>query len=152
MDGLKAAREGIWDNVDEQPKRKTAAQKRAEEVVARETQRLREQEEALATWPKRLMTNLERASKQSWDISVVKERFVIAYTDIWGDPEELRFGMTPQGRFDQWNSTDDWYAMDELERLLNLAEEAERELQRKAAVRQGALAKLTDEERKELGL
>ncbi len=136
----------------EKPKRKTAAERRAEEAVARETQRLREQEEALAAWPARLMKNLERAARQSWDTFVSQGRFVVHARNSWGDTDEQRFGLTPVGRFEMWNQDNDWYAMDELERLLDAAEEAEREEQRRYMVRQGALAKLTDEERKELGL
>lgn len=151
MDGLKAAREAIWDEPSK-PARKTAAEKRAEEVVARETQRLREQEEALAAWPERLMKNLERSSKQYWDIAVQNNRFVVAAKDSWGDLDEQRFGLIPTGRFEMWNQDNDWYAMDELERMLDHAEAEQREQERKAAIRQGAIAKLTKEEREELGL
>lgn len=97
------------------------------------------------------MKNLERAGKQGWSFYVTNSRFEVHARTNWG-MEELRFGYTPVGRFELWNQDNDWYAMDELERYLNDAEEAEREAQRLAQVRAGALNKLTAEEREALGL
>lgn len=149
-DGIKAARIQLFE--PDNPKRLTAAERREQEAVARETQRLQEQEAALAAWPDRLMSNLSRATKQGWSFYVTNSRFVVDARTSWGDVEELRFGYTPVSRFELWNQDNDWYAMDELERYLNDAEEAEREAQRKAQVRAGALNKLTAEEREALGL
>lgn len=146
-DGIKAAREHLFET----PKRETAKERREREAVARETQRLQEQEAALAAWPERLMSNLSRATKQGWGFYITNNRFEVHARTSWGT-EELRFGYTPVGRFELWNQENDWYAMDELERYLNAAEEAEREAQRLAQVRAGALNKLTAEEREALGL
>lgn len=150
-DGIKAAREQLFET-DKTPKRAPArVERREREAVARETQRLQDQEAALKAWPERLMKNLERAGKQGWSFYVTNSRFVVDARTNWG-MEELRFGYTPVGRFELWNQDNDWYAMDELERYLNDAEEAEREAQRLAQVRAGALNKLTAEEREALGL
>lgn len=136
----------------EAKKRETAAERREREAVARETERLKAQAEALEAWSGRLMTNLERASKQYWDISVSNGRFVVISRDAHNDTSEHRFHLTPVGQYNVWGGEGDWDQMDELERQLDYAEEREREAQRKAAIRQGALAKLSAEERKELGL
>ena len=144
------------DNLDalasQVKKKETAKERREREAVERETERLKAQAEALEAWPSRLMANLERATKQSWSIYVSNGRFVVDARSSWGDTEEKRFGLTPVGHYNTWGGEGDWDSMEELERLLNDAEEAEREAQRKYAIRQGAIAKLTPEERKELGL
>ncbi len=150
-DGIKAAREQLFET-DKTPKRVTAMERREREAVARETQRLQDQEAALKAWPERLMKNLERAGKQGWSFYVTNSRFVVHARTSRDDVEDLRFGYTPVGRFELWNQDNDWYAMDELERYLDNAEEAEREAQRVAQVRAGALNKLTAEEREALGL
>ena len=144
------------DNLDalasQVKKKETAKERREREAVERETERLKAQAEALEAWSGRLMANLERASKQYWDISVSNGRFVVISRDAHNDTSEHRFGLTPVGHYNTWGGEGDWDSMEELERLLNDAEEAEREAQRKYAIRQGAIAKLTPEERKELGL
>lgn len=136
----------------ETKKKETAKERREREAVERETERLKAQAEALEAWPARLMANLERSTKQSWSIYVHNGRFRVDARGSWGDTEDIRFGLTPVGHYNIWGGEGDWDSMESLERLLDNAEEAEREAQRKHAIRQGAIAKLTAEERKELGL
>ena len=107
---------------------------------------------ALADWPTRLMRNLERASKQYWSICVSDNRFVVASRDSNLDTHTHRFHLTPVGQLEQWCEDSDWSQMDDLEFRLDCAEAAGREAARKAAIIKGAVAKLTAEECKELGL
>lgn len=148
-DLLKATYEGRFES---KPKRETTKERREREAVARETQRLQEQEAALKAWPERLMKNLERATAMGWSIYATKGRFEVNGTGIFEDTLVFRFGYTPVGKYDAWNSEGDWDSMETFERYLNDAEEAAAEAARKYMLRQGALAKLSAEEREALGL
>lgn len=101
-------------------------------------------------WPERLMCNLERATKLSFDLTVADGKFCVRKPNA---DFTARFSIIPVGQIDLWGGGEgDWYQMEELERTLEDAEEEARRVQRKMQVRAAALSKLTPEERMELGL
>jgi len=98
---------------------------------------------ARATYTERMMAVLERAVRENFELTARSGKFVVE------DRDERR--VSPYAVQPVWSETAD---MDlySLEVSVELKEEASAELVRKAQVRGKALAKLTEEERKLLGL
>lgn len=119
--------------------RKTMAVMAAEAALEREAQLA----VAKATYTERLMAVLERAVRENFELNVSNGKFVVEDRD-----ERRRDAHLLQPT---WTETAD---MDlySLEVLVELKEEARAEREKRANVRATALAKLTAEEREELGL
>ena len=125
--------------------RMTAAERKAVELAQRQAA----EKEFAATYPTRLLALLARACADGMELSVREFNdgmfeYVVSYTDRWGDSTNRKFLQV--ANFSSYE------AMDELTWALDGREEARREEQRKTALRLTALAKLTKEEREELGL
>ena len=97
--------------------------------------------EQAATYPQRLMAMLERAQTVNFALEVRNAKFVLVDRD----------STTVLGLTLTWTK-DNEEALQGLEWHVDMKEEAEREAERKAAVRQAALSKLSKEERELLGL
>lgn len=121
--------------------RETKAQREEREKA----ERIAFEEEVIAMYPERLMSALERACKHGWDLTVEEGQFVVSYYDSYNDREQVRLppSMTVYNPFSD---------IDDLERELQAADDREAEYKRKQAIRQAAYAKLTPEEREELGI
>ena len=131
----------------------TAKEKREAQEREREERRLVEEAEALRLWPARLMGNLERATMLGLTIDVEHGQFAVTGRTNWDDNITFRFNHTPANKY--WDSNyheGDWDSMDALERHLSDLEEAKREAERVRLAKETALAKLTPEDRKVLGL
>lgn len=137
---------------EQQRKRKTAQQRREEEAARKEAQRLIDEANALAAWPKRLMENLERATKLAMDITVEDGKFAVSGYTSWNDRITYRFGLTPTTPYDQYYPENEWEHMEGLERHMNDLEATKREEERKRKAKETALAKLTKEDREALGI
>ena len=122
-----------------------ARETKAEREAREERERVEYRAQQLAEWPARMMKNFERASNHSMELYVFNGMFQVSWNDSYGDRTTLEFNLTP-------NNYDDWSAMEDLEWALDKADREREESQRKAALRQSALSKLTKEEREELGL
>jgi hypothetical protein len=99
---------------------------------------------AKATYTERMMAVLERAAKENFELEVRDGKFRVE------DRDDRRFSGTfylPPA----WDTMAD-VDLFQLEQAVELKEEARAELDQKAQVRATALAKLTAEEREELGL
>lgn len=132
--------------------RLTAQQKREQAAAEREATRQLEEVEALKLWPNRLMTNLERASLQGLDINVDDKQFAVRGVTGWNEYITFYFGYLPTTPYDQYYPEGDWEMMEGLERHVYDLEQAQIEAERQRVARSNALAKLTDEDRKVLGL
>jgi hypothetical protein len=119
--------------------RKTLAQMAAEAEVEHQAQLA----VARATYTERMMAVLERATKMNFELEVKAAKFVVS------DRDERR--VSPYVVQPAWTETAD---MDlySLEVSVEMKEEARVERERVLNLRQTALAKLTDEERKALSL
>lgn len=133
----------------EQPKTRaqkaaeTRARRLAEALAAKQAQDERERQE----YPKLLMSALARASKLGWRIAVLpasenSDSFVFA---VRNHNEEYRL---PFEFINQWTSWD----LDGMTHDMTVAEERIREEQQRHDLRNSALNKLSEEERKALGL
>jgi hypothetical protein len=98
---------------------------------------------AQATYSERLMAVLERAVKENFELAVSNGKFVVEDRD---NRRADTFRVYPE-----WTVVSDM-ALYELEVSVELKEEARAEREQRANVRATALAKLTAEERAELGL
>ena len=102
--------------------------------------------EEKAAYPTRLMEALHRASNHTAEIAVSKNlHFVVSYVDEWGDKQEIFLPNSVGSHLDMW-------PLHELTLVLDRKDEEVAEAKRKAEVRRNAIAKLTDEERVELGI
>lgn len=102
--------------------------------------------EEKAAYPTRLMEALYRASNHTAEIVVGKNlKFVVSYVDEWGDKQQIFLPTTVESHLEMW-------ALNELTRVLDRKDVEVAEAKRKAEVRRNAIAKLTDEERVELGI
>ena len=119
--------------------RETKAQRQARE----EAERQAELEKASVEYFPRLMALLERACKNNMELSVVDGEFHVR------DRSERDFLWTFAPVFT--TKTNMW-DLDGLDAVCEEEEERERVWQHKQMVRRQALAKLTPEEREELGL
>ena len=119
--------------------RETKAQREAREA-AEQAQRL---EVARSTYVERMMAVLARATKQNFEMAVYTDKFVLEDRDARRD---ATFYVNPV-----YNETAD-SDLYELEMAVEWKEEAAAEAERLRNLRQTALAKLTDEERKALSL
>ena len=125
--------------------RVTAAERKAAELAQRQA----EEREFAETYPARLLSLLARASADGMELYVNELlpgvfEYVVAYSDRYGDRTFRKFTTSAC-----WSSYD---AMDELTWALDTREKVRQEEQRKTALRLSALAKLSKEEREELGL
>lgn len=120
-----------------------ARETKAQREARLEAERQAQMAFAKDTYTERMMAALERAVKENFELSVSNGQFVVEDRD---DRYRNAFFLQPA-----WSETAD---MDlySLEVSVELKEEASAELVRKAQVRGKALAKLTAEEREELGL
>ena len=98
---------------------------------------------AKATYTLRLMTVLERAVKENFELEVLNCMFQLKDRDAYRDP--------PFTVYPVWSDVSDT-ALYELQLAVELKEEERAEREQKTKVRASALAKLTAEERTELGL
>ena len=96
----------------------------------------------IADYPARLMTMLERACNANFQLDVRVGEFVLSDRD---DPN-CWFSLT---RFHDPHNVE---TLNELECRIDVKEKAEQERLRQRAIRSEALAKLTPEEKKVLGL
>lgn len=120
-----------------------ARKTKAEQAAEREAEQLAQLAVAKATYTERMMAVLARATKENFELEVKDMLFKVE------DRDERRrdaYFLSPT-----WSETAD---MDlySLELSVELKEEARVEREQKAQVRATALAKLTQEERAELGL
>jgi hypothetical protein len=116
---------------------------KAELAAEREAEHQAQLTVAKATYTERMMAVLERAVRENFELNVSNGKFVVE------DRDERRrdaYFLQPT-----WTETAD---MDlySLEVSVELKEEARAEREQKALVRATGLAKLTAEEREELGL
>jgi hypothetical protein len=98
---------------------------------------------ARATYTERMMAVLERAVKENFELTVKGNQFLVADRD---NRHADTFRVYPE-----WTVVSD-AALYDLEVSVELKEEARAEREQRANVRATALAKLTAEERAELGL
>ena len=119
--------------------RETKAERLAREA-AEKAQRL---EVAKATYVERMMAVLRRATKQNFELEV-SETMHFRVTDR--DGREDYFYVSPD-----WDKSADM-ALEELEQSVEFKEEAATEAERLRNLRQTALAKLTEAERRALSL
>jgi hypothetical protein len=119
--------------------RETKAQREVREA-AEKAQRL---EVAKATYVERMMAVLRRATKQNFELEVSETMRFLA-TDR--DGREDYFYVSPV-----WDESADM-ELEELEQSVEWKEEAAAEAERLRNLRQTALAKLTDEERRALSV
>jgi hypothetical protein len=98
---------------------------------------------AQATYTERMMAVLERAVKENFELAVSNGKFVVEDRD---NRRADTFRVYPE-----WTVVSD-AALYDLEVSVELKEEARAEREQRANVRATALAKLTTEERAELGL
>jgi hypothetical protein len=119
--------------------RKTKLEKQAE--VAEYNRQLEAKQAAL--YPQELMDTLERATKTNFQIEVKDGNFVVTdRDDRWFAPRVIALNY---GSRTHWE-------LSSLMADVSIKEDKQREQERKLQVRQTALAKLTQEERRELGL
>ena len=121
--------------------------------MARETKAQREARElketmerttvAKSTYVFRMMAVLARATKQNFEMAVYTDKFVLVDRDA---PRDATLYVSPV-----WTDVAD-SDLYELEMAVEWKEEAAAEAERLRNLRQTALAKLTDEERKALSL
>jgi hypothetical protein len=121
--------------------------------MARETKAQREARElketmerttvAKSTYVFRMMAVLARATKQNFEMAVYTDKFVLVDRDA---PRDATLYVSPV-----WTDVAD-FDLYELEMAVEWKEEAAAEAERLRNLRQTALAKLTDEERKALSL
>lgn len=122
--------------------RETAKQKREREAAEVSSMIAEE----LKDYPKQLMNALHRASGFDARIEVNKDhKFVVSYIDEWGDNQHIYLPTTVDTHIGMW-------PLNELTRVLDRKDEEVAEAKRKAEIRKSAIAKLTDEERAELGI
>ena len=121
------------------------ARKTKQERLEESQRMMAEEQERLAKeWMPRLMRNLERSSSHGMAITAKNGMFIVNYTDSFGDNEFVAFTPT-------YTSASDC-SMDRLEMVLADRDYDKAEFERKAELRKAALAKLTAEEREELGI
>lgn len=121
------------------------------ERIAREAQeRFARQEKLAESWPTRLLALLERAQYTDFELRIRDQKFVISDGGPFqGSPwlhneRELEFTLEHSDANEKTLSDLEWQVDSREEQL----REAERQLQ----LKKSALSKLTDEERKVLGL
>jgi hypothetical protein len=119
--------------------RKTKAELAAEREAAHQAR----YDVAKASYTERMMAVLERAVRENFELTVKGNQFLVA------DRDERR--ASPFFVYAEWTVVSDM-ALYELEVNVELKEEARAEREKRANVRATALAKLTTEERAELGL
>lgn len=120
--------------------RKTKAERQAEaEAQAAATLALEQ-----AEYPARLMAALELATRtNNYELSVENGMFVLRDRDV-RKPEAVMFTTS--------YTLDNHTALDELEWSMRVKAEEREQAERQRQIRETALAKLTEEERKLLGL
>jgi hypothetical protein len=118
--------------------RETKAQRMARWFSLEQEHFIQEQELS-KSYHKRLMTALGEATKERWGIHVVDSKFCVYVEGI-----TFELGL-------DWNWKND-YTLSDLRFQVDVAQNARAEEQRKADLRNNALAKLTQEERKLLNL
>ena len=120
-----------------------ARETKAQRLEREAAERAAYEAEQAATYPQRLMAMLERATNQNFELEVREGKFVLEDRDDRRDRAvELTLTYTRENQ----------EALHELDWRVELKEEAAREAERRYQVRQGALAKLSQEERELLGL
>ena len=113
------------------------------ERVAREAQARYEREaELAASYPKRLMAMLERATKFDYELTVRDSKFMLVDRDD-RSTSAIELGIS--------YSIDSQQELDDLDWRVDLKERQALEAERKRLLRENALRKLTQEERLELG-
>ena len=120
-----------------------ARETKAERLVREAMEREAYEAEMAATYPQRLMSMLERATKVNFELEVREGRFLLTDRDDRRDRVvELTLVYSKENQ----------EGLHELDWRVDVKEEAEREAARRYAVKQAALAKLSKEEKELLGL
>lgn len=99
----------------------------------------------IATYPRRLMVILERATAENFQIYVHDDKFHLSDADDRLNHFELALNV---GKFDEQSEC----VLDDLRLAIVLKESRRCEEKRKQLIKQQALDKLTDEEQEVLGL
>lgn len=125
-------------------------QQECEKNMVRETAKQRREsvvtQIALDAYPERLMDALYRASEHDATIKVTKDhKFMVTYIDGWNDNQHIYLTPTVDTHLGM-------FPLNELIRVLDYKDVEVAEANRKREVRKNAIAKLTDEERVELGI
>ena len=120
-----------------------ARETRAEREARLALERAAHEAEMSASYPGRLMAMLERAVKVNYELTVKDSKFRLEDRDDRRD-RVVELTLT--------YSAANQEALHELDWRVEMKEEAQREAERRAALRRNALSKLTAEEREELGL
>lgn len=124
--------------------RKTKAELAMEREAEQAQQVASKQSPNASTYTERMMDVLQRASKENFELEVRDGKFRVE------DRDDRRFGGTfyLPSAWDRMADVD----LFQLEQAVEFKKEARAEREQKAQVRASALAKLTAEEREELGL
>jgi len=120
-----------------------ARKTKAELAAEREAYEAAQQAVARSTYTDRMMAVFERANRVNFELEVKHSRFVLEDRDERG---YKTYTLTPE-----WSTEND-EVLECLDWRVWLKEEAEAEAERKRQLRADALAKLSQEEREELGL
>ena len=115
---------------------------RLERDAEAQARRKKKEAEARAMFPARLMSALERATDLDFEIIVRNGKFAVGDTDDWD-------GFWEVGHE---HSAESARVLDLMESELERQEQAVAEAERKVALRNSALAKLSEEEREVLGI
>lgn len=121
-----------------------ARETKAQRLEREAAERAAYEAEMAATYPQRLMAMLERATKVNFELTVEAGAFLLEDRD----ERDYNRRQVLTLEYNQANQE----TLHELDWRVELKEEREREAQRKFQLRQAALAKLSKEEREELGL
>lgn len=120
-----------------------AKETKAARLLREENDRALYLAEQEATWPRRLMSLLQRAQLAHFELAVSDMTFLLYDRD---DRDQDTFVLDLEWSIDTDNTLSD------VERRVEWKEEHEREANRKFFAKQSALAKLSKEERELLGL
>lgn len=120
-----------------------ARETKAERMARFEAERLERERVERETWPERLMATLEAARRYNFELQVEDGKFVV-YDRDERHPEKFTMSYEYTGLADSHLSDLEW--------AVKMKKEEEEEANRRALVRQAALAKLSPEEKELLGL
>ena len=131
-----------------------ARETKVEREVRESLERIKRKQEIVDAYPVNLLAALERATAHGWSIDAVNGRLEISYE------KEYRDDSYDRPYIDDYTievslvivDFEDTYGLDELLRELSYKDAEVAELRRIAEVKRVALTKLSDEERKVLGV
>lgn len=125
-----------------------ARETKAQRLEREAAEQLARQTEAVAAWPATMMAMLARATRESYVLGVENEQFVVKYNDRWEDQHEVRlpYAVTTE------TVDSAMQAVYDLQWEFDLLDKDRAEARAAAEARANALAKLTPEDLKALGL